>query len=622
MKLSILRNPAVLLSMLLVFIVACGSSATATPQPAAPPTAVPGAAAPTAVPGAPAPTAVPASGAAAPTAVAAPTAAPASTVSSANLHLALTPLPQDTYFPWLASVSGHLPMRPIFENPSTIFPETGVSVVSPQLFTDWEINATGTEYSFTIRKGVQFHFGWGEYTVNDFIANIDSYMTADVDLTGCGSTFRAFMGADSATEMMAAGNLTVIDDYNFTMSLARPQVDLMTWWFNILATPCAEGFSSAQFEAEGESMFETGPAGTGAFQFVDRQLKEFSEYERVPFDHWRVNPDFATMKMSVVPEDATRLALLLAGEADMVDIPKVLFDQATDAGMVVLESPLHAVGLTILFQGVYHVSKVNWNPDDEPWTRLGEEGRLVREAMNRAINREEIIRVLFKGRGDAMFNTTWHPSLEGWNPRWETDFEKNYGYDPELAKQLLDQAGLPGDANGQNRFRVEVRQSSLPGLPEAIEAAQATMQAFRDIGIDAFLVQTEFSQALDAFRDRHDAHFILPVRQTIRPISANMRIYYYTGPIDEERGRPTQGVLYTESEIADRVYEQILGETDFDIRDRISRELGDYIYDNYMTIPVVNIKATIVANPDVVASYAFGGVTGVFSHLEYAKAAR
>ncbi|PKB71901.1 MAG: hypothetical protein BZY87_03065 [SAR202 cluster bacterium Io17-Chloro-G6] len=608
MKLSTLRNPLVLVSILLVFIVACGSSATATSAPSATNT--------------PEPTAMPGSTTAPPTAMPEATEAPAMTLSSASLHMAVTPLPQDTLFPWLASSSGHLPFRPIFENPSTIFPDTGVSTVIPQLFTEWDLSADGTEYSFTIREGVPFHFGFGEYTVNDFITNINSHLVAEVDLTGCSSTFRAFMGADTATEMVDAGNLTVIDDHNFTMSLARPQVDLITWWFNILAVPCAEGWSNDQFEAEGEAMFEGKPAGTGSFQFVSRQLDEFSEYERVPYDHWRKNADFASLKISTIPEDATRLALLLTGEADMVDVPKVLFDQATDAGMVVLESPLAAVGLTILFQGIYQVSEVNWDPENDPWTRRGEEGRLVREAMNRAINREEIIRVLFKGRGDPMYNTTFHQSLEGWNPRWETDFEKDYGFDPELAKQLLDQAGLPGDANGQNRFRVEVRQSSLPGLPEAIEAAQATMQAFQDIGIDAFLVQTEFSQALDAFRDRHDAHFILPVRQTIRPITANMRIYWYTGPTDPERGRPTQGVLYAESEIADRVYEQMLGETDSATREQISRELGDFLYDNYYAIPVVNIKATIVANPDVVDTYTFGGVTGVFSHLEYATATR
>jgi hypothetical protein len=36
----------------------------------------------------------------------------------------------------------------------------------------------------------------------------------------------------------------------------------------------------------------------------------------------------------------------------------------------------------------------------------------------------------------------------------------------------------------------------------------------------------------------------------------------------------------------------------------------------------VNIKATLVANPEVVAEYAFGSLTGVFGHLEYAKAAQ
>ena len=587
MKISTLKNPAVLISMLLVFMIACGSSATATPVATTAPE-------PTAVPGSTTP----------PTAMPVATTAPPSSVSSASLHMAVTPFPQDTLFPWLASQSGHLPFRPIIENPSTIDPQTGVSVVIPQLFTDWDISPDGKEYSFNIRKGVQFHFGWGEYSVDDFIGTVDSYLTADVDLSGCSSTFKAFMGADSATAMIEAGNMKVIDDHSFTMSLARPQVDLMTWWFNILAIPCAESWSSAQFEAEGEAMFEGKPAGTGAYQFVSRSLDEFSEYERVPWDHWRVNPDFATLKISTVPEDATRLALLLTGEADMVDIPKVLFDQATDAGMVVFESPLPAVGLTIVPLGSYYVSEVNYDPDNEPWNARGETGRLVREAMNRSINREEIIRVLFKGRGEPMYNTIFHQSLEGWNPRWETDFEKDYGFDPELAKQLLDQAGFPGDANGQNRFRVEVRQSSLPGLPEAIEAAQATMQAFRDIGIDAFLVQTEFSQALDAFRDRHDAHFILPVRQTIRPLSANMRIYYYTGPTDPERGRPTLGVAYVEDALYDQTYEAMLGLTDPEERNRISRIMGDDIYDNYRTIPVVNIKATIVVNPDVVASYA------------------
>ena len=95
-----------------------------------------------------------------------------------------------------------------------------------------------------------------------------------------------------------------------------------------------------------------------------------------------------------------------------------------------------------------------------------------------------------------------------------------------------------------------------------------------------------------------------------------MRIYFYTGPTDEEKGRPTRGVLYAESEVADRVYEAMLGESDMVARQSLAQELGDYVYDQYLTIPVVNIKATIVANPEVVEEYLFRGVTGLEAPLE------
>ena len=296
---------------------------------------------------------------------------------------------------------------------------------------------------------------------------------------------------------------------------------------------------------------------------MERELKEYAEFEAVPYDHWRVNPEFKRLRISTTPEDLTRLAMLLTGEANMVDVPKVLHQQAIDAGMEVIESPLPTVGLTILPLGQYYVTQVNWNPDTEPWNAPGESGVLVRQAMNRAIDRDQIINELFKGRGEPMHNTIFHPSLEGWNPRWSEEFDEKYGYDPELARQLLDQAGYPGD-NGRNRFSLEVWQSSLPGLPETIEVSQTVAQSFEDIGIDVKLVEVEFARAIDAMRDRHDAHFILPVRQTLRPITANTRIYYYAGGgrFSETTGLPTGGAIYMESQLYDDTYDRLLVETD------------------------------------------------------------
>ena len=592
---------ALVLLLSLAAVWACGGSAPEETQTAAP-------AAPTDVPAAAATTSAPE-----------PTAMPAMADEDNYLHLAVTPLPQDTFFPWLATSSGHLPFRPMWENLTTISPDTGVSTILPQLAREWDVNADASEYTFYLQEGVEMHHGWGEFTVKDVILTLDQQMSDP--LAGCKAPLKRFMGTDSMTEMIESGAAEIIDDYTFKMTLALPQVDVADWWFNILVVPCAAVRSAAQYEAEGDAMFETGPAGTGGYQFVTRELKEYTEYEAVPYEHWRVTPEFKRMRITTAPEDLTRLAMLLTGEANMVDIPKVLHQQAIDEGMEVFESPLPSVGLTILPLGQYYVSEANWNPDTEPWAAPGETGNLVREALNRAINREQIINELFKGRGEPMYNTIFHDTLEGWNPRWEEEFDEKYGYDPERSKELLDEAGFPGD-NGQNRFAMEVYQSSLPGLPETIEVAQTVAQSFQDIGIDAKLVEVEFARALDAFRDRHDAHFILPVRQTIRQINANARIYYYTGATNPDTGLPNGGVLYMEDPLYDATYEQLLIETDPAERNRIISVMGDSIYDTYRTIPIVNIRSTLVVNPDEVLEYKFGSITGVFGHLEYAKAVK
>ena len=109
---------------------------------------------------------------------------------------------------------------------------------------------------------------------------------------------------------------------------------------------------------------------------------------------------------------------------------------------------------------------------------------------------------------------------------------------------------------------------------------------------------------------------------TLRPITANTRIYYYTGDINPATGVPGGGVAYIEDPLYDETYHQLLVETDDHERNRLAREMGDNIYDNYRAIPIVNIRSTLVVDPDEVAEYVFGSITGVFGHLEYVKVAR
>ena len=75
------------------------------------------------------------------------------------------------------------------------------------------------------------------------------------------------------TEMIANGNMEVIDDYTFKMRLASPQVDIASWWFNILQIGCMPRFAVLRNTLpKGMPCSRTGPAGTGAYQFVSTRV--------------------------------------------------------------------------------------------------------------------------------------------------------------------------------------------------------------------------------------------------------------------------------------------------------------------------------------------------------------
>ena len=173
------RLPRIVFTVLLLVTVAaiwaCGGTAEPEQQAAAP-----AAAAATEAP------------AAAATAAPEPTAMPAMAEEDTFLHLAVTPLPQDTYLPWLATSSGHLPFRPMWENLTTISPETGVSTILPQLAREWDVSPDASEYTFYLQEGAQMHHGWGEFTVKDVIFTIDQQMSDP--LAGCKAPLKPVYG--------------------------------------------------------------------------------------------------------------------------------------------------------------------------------------------------------------------------------------------------------------------------------------------------------------------------------------------------------------------------------------------------------------------------------------------
>ncbi|PTQ75316.1 extracellular solute-binding protein (family 5) [Celeribacter persicus] len=71
-------------------------------------------------------------------------------------------------------------------------------------------------------------------------------------------------------------------------------------------------------------------------------------------------------------------------------------------------------------------------------TTPGIDNKLVRQAMNYAVDKEVIVKALLRGYGSVLNGQVFSPIYTGYNPDLDP-----YPYDPEKAKELLAEAGYP-----------------------------------------------------------------------------------------------------------------------------------------------------------------------------------
>lgn len=582
-----------LVVLVVLLAVACGAAATATPVPK--PTAQP--AAPEAKPPEPAKPAAPTAPVAQPTPTAAPkvaaspTPVPAPVVAKAKVErlvIALSPPIYETNFPWGGTAAENPQFRPMMEALVEVDPATGE--LKPMLATKWEISADAKQWTFHLRGKVPFHFNFGEFTARDVVHS-------HFGITQTGS-----LASDAGAWRAIIDNFQVAADPQLVFNLKRPEPDLL---YDVSArSGNLLMVSKAQWDAEGKEGMGRRPAGTGSYQFVERQLGRFVRFERVPYKHWRVTPEFKELEMRFVKEDATRLAMLLAEEAHIVELPRDLQKQALGRGMKVAPSSLPAFQVMFLLGGLYFATPDKLDAKSTPWV-----DRRVREALNRAVNRKEIIDVIFQGRAEPLRVFGFHPTLPGWNPEWEKLSEEMYGFDPIKAKVLLGQAGYP------DGFPIKILLAAIPGTPEIIDISQAIGVFFSNIGLKVTLEEVEFARLRGLYRDKAMQGQAWTHSTLYRPPHATTRLFHSSGK---------EGVAFSyEHEVIDTNYAQFIKSAEPVPRDRLLQAVGNHKFNEYAEIPIAWVKTEVMINPKVVAEYVYPGIIfGAVTHLEYLKAGR
>jgi len=336
---------------------------------------------------------------------------------------------------------------------------------------------------------------------------------------------------------------------------------------------------------------------------VTRQLGQSITYERVD-NHWRgEQPAFQELEIKIAREDATRLAALLNGEAHIVDLPRELQQEALNRGMKIFSSQLATDWLSVYFGGQFHVPGDPKFKADVPWN-----DKRVRQALNMAVNRQEVLATIFQNKGRFMYVSGFQSFLEGWNPSWEERFNSLYGYNPAQAKELLKAAGYPAGT-----LKVKLLSYTSPGEAELPQVAEALGIYFDAIGVKVTIEPIDDAKVGQMLREKETTCCIWPNIIGLRPTEEWVRISYYS------KGN----IHHFEDVFIDKQYVELIKAVDPKERERLAREIGDHLFEEFADIPLVLLFNEVTANPKVVSEWTYPGTgAGRSTHFHLLKATR
>lgn len=484
---------------------------------------------------------------------------------------------------WTIGRPAHLQFDPFLETLLDVHPETGA--VIPRLAEKWESTPDFKEWTFYLRKGVPFHFGYGEVTARDVVHAHSLIVGSDAVATLTGF-------------WRSVEEIKVVNDYQVVFRMKQPSA---TMPYAASRAGDLRIVSKAQWDKEGLEGFEKRPAGTGSYRYVTRQLGQSIRFERVD-NHWAgEKPAFPELEIRLAPEDATRLAALLNGEAHIVDLPRELQPEALSKGMKILSSKLATDWLSVYFGGQFHMPGDPKYKADIPWN-----DKRVRQAMNMAVNRKELIDTIFRGKGTAMYVSGYDPSLEGWNPTWAERFDSLYGYNPARAKALLKEAGYP-----PGTVHVRLLAYTSPGEAEHPQVAEALAIYFDAVGVKATIESFDEGKVTSMWRTKETTGAIWPNIIGLRPTEEWIRISYYS------KGT----VHHFEDPFIDQRYLQLTQTVDLQTRERLARDIGDHLFEEFADMPLILLYNEVVANPKVVAGWTYPGTgAGRSTHFPLVQA--
>jgi len=452
---------------------------------------------------------------------------------------------------------------------------------APGLASSWSVSADGLDYTFNLRQGVKWHNG-DDFTAEDVKFHFER-------MKGGSGPFIGFFA-----EKIKA--IEIVDPYKVVFHLNAPWPDFL----NLLGpsdTLVGAITPKKYIEKVGAEEFSRTLIGTGPWRLLEHKAGAYFLFAAV--DHpFRPKPSFDRLRVMLVPEESTRLAMLKRGEIDAGVLQFDSVKEAERSGLQILEIPNSVLG-TINFAGVWENRTKALNRP----TQLDNVN--VRKALALAINRQELLQYLVYGKGQLAERFPAFPGAFGYNANWDKD---HFPYDPEGAKRLLREAGYP------NGFSIQMYAFELSGGPWMPRLAQVVADYWNKVGVKTEIVTTEWGTFGPLIYARPDQllgqAYVWRVTRSAAPLA---RIQNFVS---------ADGKALIALVPWDKDYQKIAAEVDNQKREKMFQELMDRLEDTYTTIPIFYVNGIYGASKKLTNFVPYDGWAGLGLSYEYFRPAK
>lgn len=317
--------------------------------------------------------------------------------------------------------------------------------VVPGLAESWDYDEDTYTYTFHIRDGIKWHDG-EPFTADDVKFTIEAIMDPD-------------NGSENAPNYEDVQEITVTDDQTIAFKLAEPNVAFLEYMtMAILPKHLLDG------EDMQESDFFRHPIGTGPYK-----LESWDAGQSIVMvkneDYYLGSPKIDKVIFKIVEDDNTQAVQLQSGEIDMA-----LLDPKNAQSFKDAEDYTCYDMTTSDYRGIM------FNFGNDYWT----ENKDIIPAVCYGIDRQAIIDAVLLGQGMPAYGPLQRNIYNDENV-------EHYDYNPEKAKEILENAGCTMGDNGfyeRNGEEIGFVISVMSGEQDRIDIAQAAAQQLQEIGIN------------------------------------------------------------------------------------------------------------------------------------------